>query len=42
MYLNQTIKANAQTDRPPGARLVDFVRIAYPVVGIPPAEPEEK
>jgi predicted ArsR family transcriptional regulator len=28
--------------RPRGARLVSFVRIAHPVVGVPPHEPEER
>jgi DNA-binding transcriptional ArsR family regulator len=39
VYLDRMVRPEL---RPPGARLVDFVRIAHPVVGIPPPEPEEK
>jgi DNA-binding transcriptional ArsR family regulator len=38
VYLDRLVRPEL---RPPGARLVDFVRIAHPAVGIPPA-PEEK
>lgn len=39
VYLDRQVEPQL---RPPGARLVDFVRIAHPVVGIPPPESEEK
>ena len=38
VYLDRQVR---QDLRPPGARLVDFVRIAHPVVGIPAPEPED-
>jgi predicted ArsR family transcriptional regulator len=39
VYLDRQVRPEL---RPPGARLVDFVRIAHPVVGMPPSEPAEE
>lgn len=38
-YLDRQVR---QELRPPGARLVTFLRVAHPFVGPPPPEPEEK